>query len=55
MNVMFFPLIGVGMFALNSGHGMQPALFSLLMLEIYSVTLGSVYALLNPSSGGQHR
>lgn len=51
MNVVFFPLIGVGIFAANAGYGIRPALFSLLMLESYSVTLGSVYALLYSASG----
>ena len=44
MNVVFFPLIGIGGFAAGTGLGIWPALFSLLMLLTYSVTLGIVYA-----------
>ena len=48
MGFVFFPLLGLGPFALN--HGIWPAMFSLAMLLTYSVILGLVYAALNPRS-----
>ena len=48
MGLFFFPAIGLGPFALHAGLGISPALFSLGMLLAYSVTLGLVYAALNP-------
>ena len=52
MGTAFFPLIGLGMFALNLGLGIWPALFQLAMFMIYSVVLGAVYGGLNtPASG----
>jgi hypothetical protein len=47
MGLVFFPLIGLGFFALNVGLGISPALFSLAMLLAYSVTLGTVYGALD--------
>ena len=44
MQLVFFPLVGVGLFAAGAGLGIRPALFSLLMLLTYSITLGIVYA-----------
>lgn len=44
MGLFFFPLIGLGPFASGTGLGIAPALFSLAMLLIYSVVMGSVYA-----------
>jgi hypothetical protein len=44
MQLVFFPLIGVGLFAISVGRGIWPALFSLVMLLTYSITLGIVYA-----------
>jgi hypothetical protein len=49
MGLMFFPMIGLGLFALQVGLGISPALFSLAMLLSYSVTLGMVYGALNSS------
>jgi hypothetical protein len=46
MGLIFFPLIGLGVFASRAGLGLQPALFSLAMLLTYSVVLGTVYAAL---------
>jgi len=43
----FFPLLGLGLFATNLDLGIEPALFSLAMLLTYSIVLGSVYAALN--------
>jgi len=48
MGLVFFPMIGLGFFALQVGLGISPALFSLAMLLTYSVTLGIVYGALNP-------
>jgi hypothetical protein len=47
MGLVFFPMIGLGLFALQVGPGISPALFSLAMLLTYSVTLGMVYGALN--------
>jgi hypothetical protein len=47
MGLVFFPMIGLGFFALQVGLGISPALFSLAMLLTYSVTLGIVYGALN--------
>ena len=47
MGLAFFPMIGLGFFALQVGLGVSPALFSLAMLLTYSVTLGIVYGALN--------
>jgi hypothetical protein len=43
MGLVFFPLLGLGLFAANVGLGIAPALFSLAMFMTYSVVLGSVY------------
>lgn len=48
MGLVFFPMIGLGFFALHAGLGISPALFSLGMLLAYSVTLGLVYGALTP-------
>jgi hypothetical protein len=47
MGLVFFPLLGLGLFATNLDLGIEPALFSLAMLLTYSIVLGSVYAALN--------
>jgi len=46
MGLMFFPLLGRGLFASQIGLGVQPALFSLLMLLTYGVAMGTAYGLL---------
>jgi hypothetical protein len=53
-----FPAVGFGPFALSLGLGAGPALFSLAMVEAYSLVLGAVYAALqrsNPEIGQDHR
>jgi hypothetical protein len=47
MGLVFFPLIGLGPFATGLGLGVEPALFSLAMIQAYSLVLGSVYSALN--------
>ena len=43
MGLVFFPLLGLGLFATGIGLGVWPALFSLAMLLTYSVVMGVVY------------
>jgi hypothetical protein len=47
MGLVFFPLVGLGFFAWDVGLGFKPTLFSLAMVEAYSVVMGTVFALLN--------
>ncbi|QIP00994.1 DUF6789 family protein [Bradyrhizobium symbiodeficiens] len=47
MGTVFFPMIGLGLFAFQAGLGILPAFFSLAMLLTYSVVLGMVYDALN--------
>ena len=47
IGLLFFPLIGLGPFALGIGQGAAPAAFSLAMLLTYSVVMGMVYAALD--------
>lgn len=46
MGLIFFPLLGMGLFATGLGLGLAPGLFSLAMLLTYSIVLGIVYAAL---------
>ena len=48
MGLLFFPFLGYGVFASRIGMDLEPALFSLLMILTYSITLGSAYSLLKP-------
>lgn len=50
VGLLFFPLLGLGLFATHIGLGVRPAIFSLAMLLTYSVVMGTVYASLNPES-----
>ena len=50
MGLIFFPLIGLGPFAVGVGLGIEPALLSLAMLLTYSVVLGTVYVALDSSN-----
>jgi hypothetical protein len=50
MGVLFFPMLGQGLFAVQAGPGMLPALFSLLMLLTYSMIMGVAYSALNQKS-----
>jgi hypothetical protein len=47
MGVLFFPMLGRGLFATGAGLGMLPALFSLLMLLTYGMIMGIAYSVLN--------
>ena len=47
MGLIFFPLIGLGPFAVQVGLGAAPALLSLAMLLTYSTVLGAVYVALD--------
>lgn len=47
MDVIFFPLLGLGLFAMRLGLGPWPALFSLAMMLAYSVVMGAVYAVID--------
>ena len=47
MGVLFFPMLGQGLFAIQVGLGLLPALFSLLMLLSYGVIMGIAYSALS--------
>jgi hypothetical protein len=47
MGTVFFPLIGLGFFAWDTGLGFKPTLFSLAMVEAYSIVMGTVFSALN--------
>jgi hypothetical protein len=47
MGLVFFPMLGRGLFAAQAGLGDQPAIFSLLMVLSYSVIMGLIYSALN--------
>ncbi len=47
MGLVFFPLIGLGPFAMSVGSGFGPAVLSLVMLQTYSIVLGTVYVALD--------
>ena len=51
MTLMFFPMLGLGAFALNAGLGLSPALFSFAMVQTYSVVMGAVYGALDQLFG----
>jgi hypothetical protein len=46
MDLVFFPIIGLGPFAIGTGLGIAPAMLSLGMVLTYSVMLGVVYVAL---------
>ena len=52
MGMLFFPMLGRGLFATQAGLGVLPALFSLLMLLTYSIIMGIAYSALNPKGAG---
>jgi hypothetical protein len=50
MDLIFFPLLGLGPFATHLGLGLWPALFSLGMMLAYSVVMGMVYSMIDAES-----
>lgn len=44
MCAIFFPVIGLGFFAANTGLGIWPAAFTLAMLLTYSIIMAAAYA-----------
>jgi hypothetical protein len=55
MGLVFFPLLGLGVFATGVDLGIAPALFSLAMFLTYSLALGLVYGALEMNSGALSR
>jgi hypothetical protein len=49
MGLIFFPLLGRGVFATGAGLGLLPGAFSLVMVLTYSVTMAIAYSLLCPA------
>lgn len=50
MGVSFFPAIGKGIFASDTGLGLAPTLFTLAMVLTYSITLGIAYSIFDPKA-----
>ena len=50
MGVLFFPVLGRGLFAIRVGLGVFPALFSLAMLLSYGIIMGIAYSALTRTS-----
>jgi hypothetical protein len=50
MGLIFFPLIGLGPFAVGARLGIAPAIMSLGMVLTYSIVLGAVYIALDSRS-----
>jgi hypothetical protein len=50
MGLIFFPLIGLGPFAVGVELGIAPAMMSLGMVLTYSIVLGTVYIALDSSN-----
>jgi hypothetical protein len=48
MGLIFFPAFGKGLFATQTGLGIAPTFFTLLMVLTYSITLGIAYSVFNP-------
>jgi len=51
MDLIFFPLLGLGPFAMRLGLGPWPALFSLEMMLAYSVVMSIVYSMIDAEFG----
>jgi hypothetical protein len=47
MDLIFFPLLELGPFAIHVGLGLWPALFSLGMMLAYSIVWGLVYGMID--------
>jgi hypothetical protein len=50
MNLLFFPAIGLGVYAAGAGLGAAPSLLSLAMLLTYGAVAGAAYAALGRES-----
>ena len=53
MGLTFFPAIGKGLFAAQTGLGIAPTFFTLVMVLTYSVTLGVAYSILTAQTWGR--
>ena len=53
MGLIFFPAIGKGWFATQTGLGIAPTFFTLVMVLTYSVTLGVAYSVFTSQTRGQ--
>lgn len=51
MALVFYPIVGRGVFAVGLGLGLAPAVLMLVMLLVYSVTMSLVYDRLSRSFG----
>jgi uncharacterized protein DUF6789 len=52
MGLIFFPAIGKGWFATQTGLGIAPTFFTLVMVLTYSVTLGVAYSVFTSKTRG---
>ena len=55
MGLIFFPAIGKGWFASQTGLGIAPTIFTLMMVLTYSVTLGVAYSVFTSQTRGRTR
>ena len=53
MGLIFFPAIGKGWFAAQTGLGYAPTIFTLIMVLTYSVTLGVAYSVFTSQTRGR--
>ena len=53
MGLIFFPAIGKGWFAAQTGLGAAPTFFTLVMVLTYSVTLGVAYSVFTSQTRGR--
>jgi hypothetical protein len=53
MGLIFFPAIGKGWFASQTGLGIAPTFFTLVMVLTYSVTLGVAYSIFTSKTRGR--
>ena len=53
MGLIFFPAIGKGWFAAQTGLGIAPTVFTLMMVLTYSVTLGVAYSVFTSQTRGR--
>lgn len=51
MGMIFFPMLGRGLFATQAGLGVLPALFSLAMVLSYGMVMGIAYSVLHRERG----